>query len=569
MQWSRDDRGASSPVAFLIAGSIFLASVGSVLYVTHDAARNADAGDAATDQMDAVSLLNLLTESQGVGWEKGADSLDRFGLGAANGTGMQLENIQSMRVFGDSPNDGNGIVDYEEARASLGLDEAGLDFHLRIEPVWVDVRNRSLANETPRLGYLGDFDPVATVVVQFDDEDAMVEEARARLDARATRTAHDERRFVAAAADTDFSDRFHITTLAPEILVEVAPGVQVPLFTLVNKTLFAGDVYPDDADYLKQVLPGRMSEYDIFIVGSGVADMALQPASVKKALRDWVHDGGTLVLLGNSEPSQWTQSAFGFKSKAAAGAVGAPTANHLMLSGPERLEWGEFPGTGYAWDLGDDDVYVERAESPPDAQEGPLCSLCEGGAGGGLGNGTGGGSGNGSAGAGNSTSGGGYSFGREDEGHYWGEITLQSQQVKRVDGWNVGGVSLSVGAAADAPGDDEEEAVVPKGAFDRSLVRDGMAVMAVSKSGVYGDGRIALANYDLSEVADQAGDAQAQAVLGNLLAYLEVERSGLVLDFGAEIPLDRPVSAAMGQSHVWDPVEGHVSMNMMVHVWRR
>lgn len=163
---------ASGVIAFLIAGVLFMSSIVAVLVVTRDQATGAgveDAPDAAAFTIQADTLADLVFRSTGflpdstddwaatvpegsrTGKSGSADGLARLGLLDADEPDMldykkfqNLRNAPFEQELPDTPVDcdGNGatnptgdcFVNYVEAREALGLDDAGLDFHLRAYP---------------------------------------------------------------------------------------------------------------------------------------------------------------------------------------------------------------------------------------------------------------------------------------------------------------------------------------------------------------------------------------------------------------------------------------------------
>lgn len=165
-----DEAVGSSVVAFLVAGVLFIASVVAVLVTTRDSTSQEAVGDPLTGarlNVQAASLADLLLDSPGYlssGAEFGqnlavaydgrianADQVTRLGLldpDALEPFMMDFGKFQNLRQAPFSPaaaadcdrdgtveaGEGDCYVNYEEARTQFGLDEQGLDFHIRSYP---------------------------------------------------------------------------------------------------------------------------------------------------------------------------------------------------------------------------------------------------------------------------------------------------------------------------------------------------------------------------------------------------------------------------------------------------
>jgi hypothetical protein len=177
----------SSVVAFLVAGVLFMASVVAVLVTTRsgsDADATGDATDNARFGIQSEGLANVLLSSPGyyhdangdavVGdWTQGAnpitgrtanaENLDRLGVLEGVNKGQNMVNFtkfQNLRRAGYySAN--NGYVDYQEAVETLGLDDEGLNFHVRAYPSLTDLKEllaRGEKDQNLRVTYLGHYD---------------------------------------------------------------------------------------------------------------------------------------------------------------------------------------------------------------------------------------------------------------------------------------------------------------------------------------------------------------------------------------------------------------------------
>jgi hypothetical protein len=177
-----DSAGASaSVVAFMVAGVLFMASVVAVLVATNDTGGegSADATDTAAMRVRARDLASTVLTSPGYAagggdWADGAhpltgatasaEDLRRLGLldhGAAEPNMLDYSKFQNLRRAKYSANATNGYVDYQEARSSLGLDAAGLDFHVRAYPALqsvVDLLGSGQRDKNLRIAYVGDIE---------------------------------------------------------------------------------------------------------------------------------------------------------------------------------------------------------------------------------------------------------------------------------------------------------------------------------------------------------------------------------------------------------------------------
>jgi hypothetical protein len=158
-----DNGGNASLLGFLAATVVFVATFATVVQVSMDREGEGARSLQADRQAVAASLADLLLANPGRGWYSlGApcddgvlnvsawspEAVTRVGLGeercAVGGEARErvgnlsfdkLRNLHRAALRADPT---NGAVDYEEARRSLHLDEARLDFHLRSWPLLPD-----------------------------------------------------------------------------------------------------------------------------------------------------------------------------------------------------------------------------------------------------------------------------------------------------------------------------------------------------------------------------------------------------------------------------------------------
>lgn len=190
----RDDSGlASTVVAFLIAGMLFIASVVGLLLMTQSGAQDGVGGPAATAtaKVEAAGLADILLGSAGYadgaafdhagaaanGSMPAADRLDRLGLmDAQSGTGMlDFAKLQNLRRAPMAANGTDGYVNYEEAARTLGLSGAGLAFHIRAYPSLPTVRELQTTqsrDHNMRVTYVGDINVTPTTTTAMPSNPA-------------------------------------------------------------------------------------------------------------------------------------------------------------------------------------------------------------------------------------------------------------------------------------------------------------------------------------------------------------------------------------------------------------
>jgi hypothetical protein len=181
----KHDDGLSHVFGLLVAGTIFLALVGGVLFAAVDTDRSDTKTNQAARQLGSASIVDIIVGSTGAGWYgadpsclDGAENRDalapesvlRFGLGAEPCAASQrllpgnlsFDKMVDLQLAELAADPSNGHLDYEEARRALGLDDANLDFHIRTHPILSSIRDL-LANGylDPHLRplYIGDYEP--------------------------------------------------------------------------------------------------------------------------------------------------------------------------------------------------------------------------------------------------------------------------------------------------------------------------------------------------------------------------------------------------------------------------
>ncbi|HUR25154.1 MAG TPA: hypothetical protein VM327_03960 [Candidatus Thermoplasmatota archaeon] len=361
--WLRmDEQAAGQVVAFMVAGAIFLAAVGAVLVVSQGAAKKAPEAREANKQVQAAGLADILFGSPGVGWGSDPDTMQRLGLLAGNGSGLDATHMEALRG-GMADSSDNGKVDYEDALLSLGLDPndtAG--FHLRIYPVGL---NQVATPHNLRIAYVADWTSLVTVsfanpVLPLLTAETGAMKANVALNGSISDPAkmlvQDKERQAIRGLGMSFRDRMYLTTGSPRVIVDY-PGL-VPdkdllggPTSVLNLGLLEGDVYPDHRDYLRSVLPSRLARYDVVIVGSGVDHASLLDS--KEDIKNWVTvNGGTLIVLGSPDQSTaWLNPLLNVGVNTVNGAPTAPDIAHPLLKEPNALAWTSYDSFGQGWDI--------------------------------------------------------------------------------------------------------------------------------------------------------------------------------------------------------------------------
>ncbi|MGB0653236.1 MAG: hypothetical protein ACPGQL_08550 [Thermoplasmatota archaeon] len=343
-----DQQAIGQVTVLIVAGVIFAAAAGTTLVFLDEHSRHTTVEGPVT-QAEADALAQRLAATAGDGWASGVDSLQRLGLGAPNGSGLDLDHM--LLLSGAAYNaSANGLLDYAEAEASLGISDR--DFHLRVYPIGVEDELVSDSLAGLRIGYIGDWDALASVTVSLGTDAAMKAEAEAQLSLDMGAGTANERQILDDLG-LDFKDNVHITLATPTVLVDLDPLPDLPLLDVLGVTLVEGDVYPDNKQYLNQVLAGRLSEYDVLFVGSTVDHSSLTSNVVKDAIADWVElEGGTLMVMGSaSQNYQWLQPIFQVGTDTVSGGAYAPDLGHPMLHEPYTLDWTGYNNFGLGWDI--------------------------------------------------------------------------------------------------------------------------------------------------------------------------------------------------------------------------
>lgn len=357
---SHADSAVGQVLAFMAAGIIFVSAMAAVLFATVDVGRDSADIDDATAQREARSIADLIVGTEGHGWTGDADHLTRLGLQNSSG-GLHRGHMALLKGGGLDASD-NDLVDYEEAARGFGLDpDDGTQFHIRMHPIGLASSLQEIDLSTVSVAYVGEWTSSLSAEVAFDaDVQAMADDAHAELSGEASITAQSERDLL-SSLDLDFNDLVHIGVDEPKVTVTLL-GIPTPITELVPLELLQGDVYPDDKQYLNANLPDRLARYDILYIGSGVQQNTLTSEDTKLAIRDWVHDGGTLMVMGSdSQNVQWLQPLFSVGTSSTNGGLQAPDMSHPLLSEPNTLDWSLYDNHGIGWDLGSEEDQFQTA----------------------------------------------------------------------------------------------------------------------------------------------------------------------------------------------------------------
>jgi hypothetical protein len=313
----RDHEAASHVLDFLIGGSILIASLTFVIFMSGDEKGAQDNVQEADLGAKSVALSELILSSTGVGWYAGGacdgaqvnedamspDSVQRFGLGAevcdptkgqvrGNLSFDKLVDLQRAKYAADGS---NGHLDYAEAAAALGLTTSDLDFHLRTQPVLSSIRAiLASGHQDPNLKplYIGDYESTSGVI-------------------------YDVQRTEGYAEDSDYVDLWvnvtnnGVNTTAFEISFTVHLDDQSIDLTRHTPLIGPGDYHNTsvrlpksaDWDWASSVVDYIVSDVTQ-VVGSGEIDLTDVDMTAATAKRIYeVHSGKLEYLLTGSEIS--------------------------------------------------------------------------------------------------------------------------------------------------------------------------------------------------------------------------------------------------------------------------
>lgn len=174
-----DNAGASSTVAFLFAGMLFIGGISAVFLNTENVGNQASSAeqDARLLEQQAMAVRDLLLRSPGhaqlqdgtsADWASSApegqthspaDGLVRFGLLEPGTNSISFSKLVNLRKAPYAANATDGLVNYEEARQSLGLLAEDFDFHVRAYPSLKSVQEllaTGIKDRNLKVTYIGD-----------------------------------------------------------------------------------------------------------------------------------------------------------------------------------------------------------------------------------------------------------------------------------------------------------------------------------------------------------------------------------------------------------------------------
>lgn len=341
----------ASTTTFVIALGLFMAAFTGVILATSDIGQDTSTPNSVADRSGAEALADVLLGSPGIGWESGADGLQRLGLLNGNLSGLDASHLQLMRG-GTYDATANDLLDYDEATAGLGL-AADENFHLRIYPPALKELLQDANLTHINAAYIGDWASLPSTSTLPLSELLAVQNTRAQVDAAQSAISSSERQSIVTLG-MNYNDFVHLATDEIDAVVDLPLLPDIPLLDFVNDELLQGDVYPDDKQYLTDVLPSRLDQYDMLFVGSTVDHESLTSNAVKDGIRDWVLAGGSLVVFGSDSQSfQWLQPMFSVGTTTVNGGAFAPDVSHPILLEPNELSWSDYDYHGLGWDLKD------------------------------------------------------------------------------------------------------------------------------------------------------------------------------------------------------------------------
>lgn len=542
------DEAATSAFAFMIAGVIFVAAVGSVTYYTSTYPVDREAADRAVLQNKATALVTALSQSPGVG---GVDDLARFGL-AQPGGGLDPLRMDTLCGAGIETQPGNGKFSYQQIADSLDIQDE--QFLLRVSPATsVDVELSQI-----KTAYIEALKP--DVQTNWIDGDAfsegeghLINEIKNTIAAGGIPSSEDymaifegwvstsvlEERTAFKNMGLDYDDRPNVEsqhvpdeviTLTEEVVDPITLEVIVPEVNVsVKATMLenglnpSGDVFFDRPEVLEDVLVTRLPEYHLLVVGTGVDHDAITP-DVREAIQSWVADGNMVMVLGGWEDwATWMDDLGGGATTVETANTYDPLLLHPIFQAPfavepEKYVHKEAPpyhGAGTETPWGDgvfDHVLVGDAEDQDDLRSFLSLSRCG-------------------------------AFGD-------GFVALSSYQATY--GASSAGTVLRETHASIM--DEQSSLGMPPDEYEsnkQEKPREGIDVC----SGIEVVGCVNV---------DTARAAPAEYFLTNVVHFGKTRH--LHLEVGEPMPLDRPVAYAHRLTWIDDPVFGQVPMNIEVFV---
>lgn len=158
----RSDAATTAIVGFAVVLVIFVTSLAAFLSV-FQAPQHRSSEQPFLDAQASSGLVDILDTTgyrvngavRAKDWQAQPDQVTRFGLARDGDPGMLDVGKLRNATRGGHDKAANGLLDYEEVRASLGLKDA--QFHLRTHPMWDPLAGAGPTPLNLTVAYLGDF----------------------------------------------------------------------------------------------------------------------------------------------------------------------------------------------------------------------------------------------------------------------------------------------------------------------------------------------------------------------------------------------------------------------------
>lgn len=349
-----DDTAAAQSLSFLVAGVVFIASIGTVLFVSSSLPHDEDAAGQAALHNSAASILAMLADSPGVGMENGPENYERFSLMDPAGQALNHDvalHLCRAATVGDHD---DGRIDYSSVSRSLGLDpDDGAQFHLSLTPAEIPDTDFS----TMRVAYIGQLQPgtgltgpgISTTAIAYGTSYTYPGGNYVQqLDSHFSATALSERETIQAMGvdHKPMPDAYGSTV---EGTVELIPGVPLAASLYFDEEILHGDEYFGHVQHIQETLANRLGVYDLLIVGTHVDHSALTPLA--PVLGPWVAAGGKILVLGTddsdgtSSSPDWLQPLIASGTSSQDGQSLATGSIHPIFTSFYRLDPDAFRGS--------------------------------------------------------------------------------------------------------------------------------------------------------------------------------------------------------------------------------
>lgn len=352
------EAAASQALTFLIAFAVFVPAFALLILFTRDQGDTTHAREADLDSKSRLGIDLIVGQSGSVSgtaasnWEDldQPHTLARVGLRDETRNALDYDKILRIQGGELASNATDGKLNYGEFKDALGLG-AKYDFHLRAYPIFrADSANKYGTGDLPpiRVAYVGDYEQGSWNVLTGSATPRTVNGTQAAP--------------LEIPALDGLNVGFRPVPYRPEIL---------PL----GLTLIDGDVYPDLTDdidglpgqqpYLATALfdSGRLSMYEVLIVGSEVEQNLFDALAHKAALRAYVEGGGVIFVLGSDEmtPSWMNGNLLQYnagQNKKYSGPLTTPDDSHAILTTPNKLDYQGYAFATKRWVLDEREQYT-------------------------------------------------------------------------------------------------------------------------------------------------------------------------------------------------------------------